>query len=124
LNNFWVGNEYNWLMDLRPNEPPGHASRKLRGYLGEIERLRAEGYTIRAIHEALRAAGIEVSWASVQRELARSSDSPKAPGKANQVPQKLSAVPEPSSPVRHGSPDLNQFFDQHNSNPLFKKRST
>jgi hypothetical protein len=56
---------------LTPLRSPATPKRKALAYAGEIRRLVLEGYTIDAIHEALRDAGVEVSWSSVQRETAR-----------------------------------------------------
>lgn len=56
---------------LTPRRPPGHASRKARGYAPELRRLRDEGFTFAAIREALEDAGIHVSERTVRRECAR-----------------------------------------------------
>ncbi|MDY0743384.1 hypothetical protein SNE35_02660 [Paucibacter sp. R3-3] len=50
-------------------------SRKARAYTQEIAQLRAEGYTLEAIREALAAAGVHVSLSTVWREELRASDS-------------------------------------------------
>ncbi|NCT81663.1 MAG: hypothetical protein GXC94_00825 [Comamonadaceae bacterium] len=58
-------------MKLRPETPPGHASRKALGYEDEIASLRSQGYKLSAIRKALAAAGVYVSLATVGREAAR-----------------------------------------------------
>lgn len=71
-------------MRLNPKHPPGRASRKALLYAHEVRRLRAEGYTLEAIRQALFDVGISVSLSTVRREAAR--------------PPTL-WVPEPSSEV-------------------------
>ena len=58
-------------MKLVPKEPPGRSTRKARGFAPDMRELRAQGYTFEAIREALAAAGVHVSKATVQREVAR-----------------------------------------------------
>jgi len=121
-------------MELQPSEPPGSRRRKLREVVGEIERLRAEGYTIRAIHQALIDAGVQVSWSAVQREAARPTKAqeavrkPAPPSPPLPLPSESQAgkgraekVAESSAaPVK--SADLDTYFERHNANPLFNKR--
>src|SRR5437867_4500038 len=59
------------VMKLVPIRPPGRSTRKTRAFALEICELRAQGYTFEAIREALAAAGIHVSNATVRREAAR-----------------------------------------------------
>jgi hypothetical protein len=116
-------------MDLQPSEPPGHAKRKLRGYVSEIARLRADGYTIRAVHQALIEAGVVVSWATVQREAARPTRSTRTKTPEHSSLPKTS----PSTPAIKPPPlgrgkkavadDIDAYFTQHNNNPLFKKKA-
>lgn len=113
-------------MELKPTEPPGHARRKLRGLVSEIARLRTEGYTIRAIHQALAAAGVRVGWATVQREVARlAQPSPTAttgPAARPAPPVEASkAAPRASSGV---ADEVDSYFDQHTTNPLFRKKGS
>ena len=114
------------VMELKPTEPPGHARRKLRGLVSEIARLRAEGYTIRAIHEALAAAGVQVGWGTVQREVARlAKPSPAAPARQPAArPAMPSEAGKPASPGASSRPavDVDSYFDQHTTNPLFRKQ--
>ena len=101
-------------MELRPTVPPGNAQRKLRGFEGEIARLRSEGYTISAIRQALEDTGIKVGWATVQREATRlAKPSIAAPVLAPQPPPNKPAP----APV-----DVDSFFDTHTANPLFRKK--
>jgi hypothetical protein len=111
-------------MELTPSEPPGHARRKLRGLVSEIARLRAEGYTIRAIHQALADAGIKVGWATVQREVARLAE-PSPVAKTGRQSAQPSAPPGDSAkpePTSRAATDVDSYFDQHNTNPLFRKK--
>jgi hypothetical protein len=111
-------------MELKPSEPPGHAKRKLRGLVSEIARLRAEGYTARAIHRALAEAGVKVAWATVQREVARLARPSPAAGPARPPATRPAAtgvaIAAPGASSR-AAVDVESFFDQHNTNPLFKK---
>ena len=114
-------------MELKPTEPPGHAKRKLRGLVSEIARLRTEGYTIRAIHQALIDAGVEVGWATVQREVARLA--PPSPA-ATTARQPASRPATPGEAAKAAAPrtssrqavDVEGYFDQHTTNPLFRKK--
>ena len=117
-------------MELRPSEPPGNAKRKLRGYVDEIARLRAEGYTIRAVHQALINAGVVVAWATVQREAARLGQehrAVRAGQKAEPAPTTKGAVPRqairPGAGKKAGADEVESFFAQHNANPLFRKKA-
>ena len=56
---------------LRPTHAPGRLTRKARHYLPQILELRAQGYTLEAIQEALEAAGVSVSISTVRRESLR-----------------------------------------------------
>jgi hypothetical protein len=56
---------------LIPRRPPGRCNRKARTFSAEIRRLRAEGYSLDVIREALAEAGVVVSKSTVQREAAR-----------------------------------------------------
>jgi len=56
---------------LIPRRPPGRCNRKARTYSAEIRRLRAEGYSLDVIREALAEAGVVVSKSTVQREAVR-----------------------------------------------------
>ena len=116
-------------MELKPTEPPGHARRKLRGLVNEIARLRAEGYSIRAIHQALINAGVTVGWATVQREVARLAQSSSAATTAR-PPAARPAVPgdaaKATAPQASSRPavDVEGYFDPHTTNPLFRKKGS
>lgn len=116
-------------MELKPTEPPGHARRKLRGLVSEIARLRVEGYTIRAIHQALADAGVDVGWATVQREVARLSQSRRAVTAARQPASPAAMPSEAAKAAKPGASsgpgvEVDRYFDQHTSNPLFRKKGT
>lgn len=117
-------------MKLQPSEPPGNAKRKLRGYVDEIARLRAEGYTIRAVHQALINAGVVVTWATVQREAARLGRERQAVNLGQKTAPASStkgAAPQqdigPSTGIKTGADEVESYFAQHNANPLFKKKA-
>ena len=87
------------MVKLRPTEPPGNSKRKLRAFASEISRLRSEGYTIRAIRQALAGAGVEVGWSTVHREVARLGKplaAARPPLKTSEAP----ARPERPPPVK------------------------
>ena len=107
-------------MELRPTVPPGNAQRKLRGFEGEIARLRSEGYTIAAIRQALEDAGIKVGWATVQREATRPNKPSIAAKISRQLPV-LTPQPPPDKPAP-APVDVDSFFDTHTANPLFRKK--
>lgn len=119
-------------MELHPSEPPGSRRRKLREAVGEIKRLRSEGYTIRAIHQALIDAGVQVSWSAVQREAARLTQTEEAPSRPSPptapLPSESQAgkgLPENvagSTAVPAEQAGLESYFERHNANPLFNKR--
>lgn len=78
---------------LTPRRPPGHASRKARGYASELRRLRGEGFTFEAIREALEDAGIRVSERTVRRECARAcTPIPTLPAKAPLPPPSVETI--------------------------------
>lgn len=117
-------------MELQPSEPPGNAKRKLRGYVDEIARLRAEGYTIRAVHQALIDAGVVVAWATVQREAARLGQEHQAVRsgqKAGPASTTKGAAPHqaigPGTGKKAGADVVESYFAQHNANPLFNKKA-
>lgn len=61
----------NRQVKLDPLQPPGRATRKARDFEAEILRLRAQGYTLTAIRQALAVAGVHVSISTVRREATR-----------------------------------------------------
>lgn len=58
-------------MKLVPMQPPGRVTRKARDFEADIVQLRAQGYTLEAIREALATAGVHVSISTVRREATR-----------------------------------------------------
>ena len=52
-------------------QPPGRITRKARNFKVEIAQLRAQGYTLEAIRQALAGAGVQVSISTVRREASR-----------------------------------------------------
>jgi hypothetical protein len=58
-------------MRLKPMQPPGRITRKAREFESEIVQLRADGYTLEAIRQALENAGVQVSLSTVRREALR-----------------------------------------------------
>lgn len=58
-------------MKLAPLQPPGRITRKARDFEAEIVQLRAQGYTLEAIRQALASAGVHVSTSTVRREANR-----------------------------------------------------
>lgn len=116
-------------MKLKPNEPPGHARRKLRGMVSEIKRLREAGHSIRVIHQALKDAGVEVAWSSVQREVARlaltptpQKQKPKSKTQQGRTTEGSKSKKGHLEPVKPATVDVDGFFDDHNTNPLFKRK--
>lgn len=84
---------------LTPAEPPGRATRKARLFSAEIGRLRTEGYTLAAIGRALAAAGLEVSLATIRRELKRPMTVPPARASIETFPIATSRVPAHPPPL-------------------------
>ena len=114
-------------MPLQPSEPPGHAKRKLRAYVKDIARLRAAGYTLRAVHQALVDAGVKVAWATVQREAARLESiqpASRLQKKPKKLPIRVASSSHADPPEKKNSDSVEQFFQQHNANPLFKRKAS
>ena len=60
-------------MRLVPTQSPGRGTRKARDFGTEIVLLRAQGYTLDAIRDALAKAGVHVTRSTVWREANRAS---------------------------------------------------
>ncbi|WP_157039735.1 hypothetical protein, partial [Aquincola tertiaricarbonis] len=82
---------------LVPREPPGRTGRKVSAYRDEILRLHAEGYTFRAIRDALLDEGIDVHVTTVQREAARGAASRRRPASATMAPAARAVRPAESA---------------------------
>ena len=82
-------------MRLNPKLPPGRASRKALLYGPEVRRLRAEGYTLKSIREALLDAGVRVSISTVWREATHTP----SPWELDRIQEATVAQPEPPAPV-------------------------
>ena len=124
-------------MKLVPTDPPGRSSRKARRFAQDMRVLRAQGYTFEAIRMALAAVGVQVSNATVQREVARASKGLAAAqavesgqGSRGEFP---SAAPlqTPAAPGITTETDLRSakeiaeaFTATQNTNPLFRPRSS
>lgn len=132
-------------MSLEPDTAPGVGSRKAWAYEQEIARLRALGYTLDAIREALAKAGVVVSISTVWREASRARRAPQptaqsaTPGPASgstgdrepaSLPAALSqtapsldpAKPESVSTRRSGKDIAEEFRRRKNTNPLMRAK--
>ena len=130
-------------MKLVPKEPPGRSTRKARGFASDMRELRAQGYTFEAIREALAAAGVHVSNATVQREVARLAKDPATalaahsahrPGHELQSAVSTTETPgfrppplaSPDSPaevdLRSGKEVAEAFTSSRITNPLVRAR--
>lgn len=109
-------------MELLPNDPPGHARRKLRGFVGEIARLRAAGYTMSAIHQTFVDAGIDVGKSTIQRECARLSSIKKAEKPTTRPTLAETAILQEAVGQPPRGVDVASFFTEAQSNPLFNRR--
>ena len=87
---------------LAPLVPPGRITRKARDFGAEIVQLRAQGYTLGAIRQALAGAGVQVSISTVRREATRHAA--QTPVVAR-VPQTHAAPPvrTPEAPATSGA---------------------
>jgi hypothetical protein len=90
-------------MPLQPRRPPGHGKRKALCHTADILRLRAEGYSLSAIREALEDAGVLVSISTVRREVLKGMSA----GPALQ-PTPTPAPPPPSLPLARREPRRTQ----------------
>lgn len=122
------------MVNVQPKHPPGQRSRKARRYVDQIRNLKAQGYTLDDIREALADAGVVVSKSTVQREASRrppsayQPDRPMAPPPPmpptidglNTEPQPAAAPP--SQAMKQSGKDIAAaYFAANNFNPLFRK---
>jgi hypothetical protein len=111
-------------MPLQPRRAPGRNDRKAATYASEIVRLRSAGYTFEAIREALADVGIEISEATLRRELRRPQ--PSAPRTAPtatpaSAPSPVASAPLPPAPTGASGREIAEaFFNANPSNPLLR----
>jgi hypothetical protein len=113
-------------MPLQPRRAPGRRDRKAASYASEIALLRGAGYTFEAIREALADVGIELSQATLRRELRRSHlpaarTAPTAPLTTALSPAASAPVP-PAPTGASGREIAEAFFADYPSNPLLRAR--
>ena len=90
-------------MKLAPLQPPGRITRKARDFEAEIVQLRAQGYSLEAIRQALAGVAVHVSISTVRREANRhAAPNPIAAAGAN-APGVLPAAP-PLAPATTVAP--------------------
>ena len=96
------------IATLLPTQAPGRLTRKARHYVAQIVHLRAQGYTLEAIQQALVAVGVQVSISTVRREALRPlppASWPVAdPGVAPPTVHAARAAPPPAAPLANGGP--------------------
>lgn len=113
-------------MRLLPRHPPGRASRKALAFAAEIRSLRAAGYSLAAIREALADAGVDVSLSTVRREAARRPIGADQAVIATPPPRALVATGTPlavTADARSGREIAESFVKNRVSNPLIRARS-
>jgi DNA-binding transcriptional MerR regulator len=115
---------------LLPKRPPGRANRKALAFASEILSLRAEGYSLEAIRQALADAGVEVSLSTVRREAARRPTRPDREAVTTQAPQRspvaaaTTATPVTVTADPRSSREIAESFVKNRvSNPLIRARS-
>lgn len=114
---------------LVPRQPPGRTGRKVSAYRNEILRLHAEGYTFRAIRDALFDEGIDVHVTTVQREAARGAASRRQQGSTTMAPPARAVRPAelatPWSPgQRTGKEIAAAFLHDWVVNPLLRRKQS
>lgn len=114
-------------MKLAPKDPPGRSTRRARGFAADIGQLRAQGYTLEAIRQALAEAGVNVSKSTVHREVARAAKGLGAAtdGRTNTGPAPIPAALDirTEADPRSGREIAEAFTATQNTNPLFRSRS-
>lgn len=123
---------------LVPPGPPGRITRKARDFEADIVQLRAQGYTLDAIRQALEAAGVQVSISTVRRESLRGGRAGSAqqatstqwvadlPPVASQGAAPLTApagAVNPASPTWLKGRDVAEaYMRDHITNPLYRAK--
>jgi hypothetical protein len=119
-------------MQLQPRRERGRSDRKAAAHVSEILRLRREGYTFEAIREALNDIGVELSEATLRREVQRrqqpsepsgSTVSPASPvsGLAT-APRSATPAASPGLAGASGREIAEAFFNANPSNPLLRAK--
>lgn len=124
-------------MKLAPQQPPGRITRKARTFEAEIVQLRAQGYALEAIRQALADAGVSVSISTVRREANRRAapsliartdasplgDVPSSPrGSATDEAPAVVASPAASPERPSGKEIAEAFVRTKSANPLIRAK--
>lgn len=124
-------------MKLAPQQPPGRITRKARTFEAEIVQLRAQGYTLEAIRQALADAGVRVSISTVRREANRAAAlnpiataGTRAPGALPSSPRGSATDEVPAAPVSPATPTerpsgkeiAEAFVRTKSANPLIRAK--
>lgn len=124
---------------LVPPGPPGRITRKARDFQADIAQLRAQGYTLDAIRQALDAAGVRVSISTVRRESLRRVGGGQATQATNEkgsmasltaeVVQDAAPVAAHTGSVNAASPTwlkgrdvAEAYMRDHVTNPLYRAK--
>jgi hypothetical protein len=124
---------------LVPLQSPGRITRKARDFEADIVQLRAQGYTLDAIRQALEAAGVQVSISTVRRESLRgappvaASRATSAKGAAHRPAVSSQRAPSVAAPTglvnTAASPDWHKgrdvaeaYMRDHITNRLFRAK--
>jgi hypothetical protein len=116
-------------MNLEPKDPPGRATRKARAFAVEIARLTRQGYNSEAIRQALSVAGVQVSRATVRREMARlpgplAREPTPVPTPIPVTSQAQPPAIHPESPPRYGKATAETFFKGVIDNTFIRDRNS
>lgn len=124
-------------MKLAPQQPPGRITRKARSFEAEIVQLRAQGYTLEAIRQALADAGVRVSISTVRREANRAAapnpitaTGASAPGAFPSSPRGSTTDEAPAAVASHAAPPerpsgkeiAEAFVRTKSANPLIRAK--
>jgi hypothetical protein len=103
-------------MRLIPTHPPGRSTRKARDFETEIVQLRAQGYTLEAIRNALANAGVHVTISTVRREATRADASHReTPLFGPPATKARAAAPSPAATTREALPVASQVLPERRS---------